>query len=66
MNHDDEEACRYRRETYYDKMCWCGHAMGNHTLVTGECMLCDHTIKAREIHEYNERIARNIANAGRR
>jgi hypothetical protein len=32
-----------RREAYYDKQCWCGHALGNHSPITGACMLCDHS-----------------------
>jgi hypothetical protein len=39
--HDEEERQK-RRNAYYDKLCACGHALGNHSPITGECMLCDH------------------------
>lgn len=52
---DDSDEARARREAFYDKQCWCGHAMGNHMLVTGECLLCDHATTARQIREENRR-----------
>lgn len=57
-DYDSPEAVA-RREAYYNRLCWCGHALGNHTMITGDCMLCDHATKAREIHEEDERRARN-------
>lgn len=62
----EEDAAQARREAFYDKQCWCGHAMGNHTMITGECMLCDHATTARRIREHHERVARNIENSLRR
>ena len=47
----DSPEARARREAFYDKPCWCGHAMGNHMLVTGECLLCDHSRTAHQISE---------------
>lgn len=41
-DYDSEEARQARRNAYYDKLCACGHALGNHSPITGECMLCDH------------------------
>lgn len=47
-----------RREAYYNKQCWCGHAMGNHMMVTGDCLLCDHATTAEAIHEHEAQAAR--------
>jgi len=32
------------REAYYNSLCGCGHTLGNHSPITGECMLCDHKL----------------------
>jgi len=49
---------RARREAYYNKECWCGHAMGNHSPITGECMMCDHKTAADAIRGDEARRAR--------
>jgi hypothetical protein len=58
-DYDSEEARQARRDAYYDKLCWCGHALGNHTAITGDCMLCDHQKTREEIHDWQRRMARS-------
>jgi hypothetical protein len=56
MTDPDSPEARARREAFYDRMCWCGHAMGNHLMVTGECMMCDHQATREKIHDHNRRL----------
>jgi hypothetical protein len=56
-DYDSPEA-EARREAYYNKECWCGHALGNHSQITGDCMLCDHSTTADQIREHEARMAR--------
>ncbi len=51
----EDEQAEARRQAFYDKQCWCGHAMGNHMLITGECLLCDHATTARRFREEDRR-----------
>jgi hypothetical protein len=57
-DYNSEEARQARRNAHYDKLCWCGHALGNHTPITGDCMLCDHSQTADDIREHEARILR--------
>lgn len=56
---ETEEEKQVRRESYYRTPCWCGHTLGNHSPITGDCMLCDHIKVRREIREYEARRARS-------
>ncbi len=56
-DYDSPEAVA-RREAYYNKECWCGHALGNHSPITGDCMLCDHATTADAIRNEQLRRAR--------
>lgn len=56
---DDSEA-QARREAHYSQPCWCGHPLGNHSPLTGECMQCDHIKARREIQEHERRMARYL------
>lgn len=39
MSEDSPEG-KARREAYYNRMCLCGHAFGNHSMFSG-CLLCN-------------------------